>query len=295
MKSWLEKKNLSLLIVLFAYIIATAVGVVSYVFIPLEEMWLRLLVADIIATTAIFIFSLIFNNASMYDAYWSVQPLVIVLGFFVSYKITLFSILSLIAVFIWGIRLTINWIYTFENLKWQDWRYKLLKEKTKRFYPIINYLGIHMFPTIVVYSVILPICYLIHSEIQTYNAATFIFFLTAILSAVLQGVADYQMHRYRKNRGTPFIRDGLWKYSRHPNYLGEITMWWSIGLMATITINIPLLYLLLIGALLNTVMFLVVSIPLADKRQSRKEGFKEYKRETFMLLPFKKFWIKFDK
>lgn len=152
-----------------------------------------------------------------------------------------------------------------------------------------------MFPTIVVYSVILPICYLIHSEIQTYNAATFIFFLTSILSAVLQGVADYQMHRYRKNRVTPFIRDGLWKYSRHPNYLGEITMWWSIGLMATITINIPLLYLLLIGALLNTVMFLVVSIPLADKRQSRKEGFKEYKRETFMLLPFKKFWIKFDK
>ena len=55
----------------------------------------------------------------MYDAYWSVQPLVIVLGFFIVNKITVFSVLALIAVFVWGIRLTINWIYTFDNLKWQ--------------------------------------------------------------------------------------------------------------------------------------------------------------------------------
>lgn len=291
MSSILEKKIPSLLIVTVAYIIAIAVGVVSFLFIPIKEIWLNLLVADAIATTVIFIFSLIFRNSSMYDAYWSVQPIVIVLGFFVTNPISIFSILALIAVLAWGIRLTINWIYTFANLKWQDWRYTMLKKQTKWAYPIINYLGIHMFPTLVVYSVVLPIVYGIISHPEA-NAATFIFFITAILSTVLQGTADYQMHMYRKDRTTPFIRTGLWKHSRHPNYLGEITMWWSMGLMATITINIPIIYLLLIGALINTIMFLVVSIPLADKRQSRKEGFSQYKKETFMLLPIKKFWVK---
>lgn len=289
MQKVLENKIASLAIVFVAYLIAIAAGVCSYLFISIEAVvWLRLLLADVIATTVIFIFSLIFKNASMYDAYWSVQPLVIVLGFFVSYKITIFSILALIATFVWGIRLTINWIYTFDNLKWQDWRYKMLKENTKKFYPIINYLGIHMFPTLVVYSVVVPIVYGIVIGPDP-NAATFIFFVTAILSTVLQGTADYQMHKYRKNRTTPFIRTGLWKYSRHPNYLGEITMWWSMGLMATISINSGMMYLFLIGALVNTIMFLVVSIPLADKRQSRKEGFEQYKKETFMLLPIKKY------
>jgi len=91
--------------------------------------------------------------------------------------------------------------------------------------------------------------------------------------------------KYRKNRTTPFIRTGLWKYSRHPNYLGEILMWWCVGLACVVSTGLAIL---LVGALVNTLMFLCVSIPMADKRQSRKEGFDEYKRQTWALLPFKK-------
>ena len=171
----------------------------------------------------------------------------------------------------------------------------MLKEKTGIFYPIINYLGIHMFPTLVVYSVIIPVVYAISMEVES-NVGTYIFFVFAILSAVLQGVADCQMHAYRKNRTTPFMRKGLWKHSRHPNYLGEINMWWSMGFMSVLslvlTLDNSLYWIFLVGALVNTVMFLVVSIPMADKRQSRKEGFDQYKKETFMLLPMKKWWVK---
>ena len=294
----LNKKIPSLFIVSGVYLLAIAAGVCSYIFIFQNtnvDIWIKLLVADVIATTVVYIFSCIFRNASMYDAYWSVQPIVIVLGFFIVSKITIFSILALIAVLVWGIRLTINWIYTFDNLKWIDWRYKMLKEKTGIFYPIINYLGIHMFPTLVVYSVIIPVVYGISMEVES-NVGTYIFFIFAILSAVLQGVADCQMHAYRKNRTTPFMRKGLWKHSRHPNYLGEINMWWSMGFMSVLslvlTLDNSLYWIFLVGALVNTVMFLVVSIPMADKRQSRKEGFDQYKKETFMLLPMKKWWVK---
>ena len=94
------------------------------------------------------------------------------------------------------------------------------------------------------------------------------------------------MHKFRKNKKSNFIRAGLWKYSRHPNYLGEILMWCGVGLSVFI---LDLNYwFLLAGALANTILFLSVSIPMADKRQSRKEGFSEYKKQTRMLLPIKK-------
>ena len=75
--------------------------------------------------------------------------------------------------------------------------------------------------------------------------------------------------------------------SRGSYYLAEILMWWSIGLLSVLTMGEN--YILLIGAFLNTCLFMFVSIPLADRRQSRKEGFIEYKNETRMLLPIRKF------
>ena len=63
-------------------------------------------------------------------------------------------------------------------------------------------------------------------------------------------------------------------------------MWWGIALSVFATQ--PRAWYVLIGAVLNTLLFLFVSIPMADKRQSKKEGFAEYKRETRMLLPIPK-------
>ena len=243
------------------------------------------MVADIAATLIVFIFSLIFKNASVYDPYWSVAPIVIVIYASIKSQLTVASILVLIAVLLWGVRLTINWAYTFKDLNHQDWRYTMLKEKTRVFYPLINLFGIHLFPTMVVYFCIIPAVYLISMELK-FNIFTIIFFITAVLSVILQGISDYQMHKYRKNKETPFIRIGLWKYSRHPNYLGEILMWWSIGLLVVFTTR---MFPFLNGAIINTVMFLVVSIPMADKRQAKKEGFEQYKKETRALLPIKRF------
>ena len=95
------------------------------------------------------------------------------------------------------------------------------------------------------------------------------------------------MHRHRRLHTGTFIRRGFWKHSRHPNYLGEIIMWWGIGGAAVAAM--PSAWYLLGGAFLNTVLFLTVSIPMADARQSRKSGFAEYKSKTRMLLPFPRF------
>lgn len=280
-----KSRKLSFLAVSIVYILASILGVAVYNVLDFHFA-INLLIADVLATILVFIFSLIFKNASVYDPYWSVQPIVIVLGFAFINEMTIYRLLPLIAIGLWGIRLTANWAYTFANLEHQDWRYSMLKEKTKSFYPIINFVGIHMVPTLIVYMCTLPVVYLFEYE-GTLKVYSVIFFLVSVFAFTIQGIADVQMHKFRKKKTGTFIRDGLWKYSRHPNYLGEILMWWGIGMYSIITLD--KYYFLVIGAILNTLLFLFVSIPMAENRQrSRKPGFEEYKKETRMLLPIKK-------
>ena len=280
-----QSRAASFLAVALIYVVAAAVGIMIYNALSLP-LWLSLLVADVAATVVTFLFSVLFGNASVYDPYWSVQPPVILIAFALGKELTLLGVLLLIAVCFWAVRLTANWAYTFGNLTHQDWRYTMLKEKTGAFYPVINFVGIHMVPTLVVYGCVLPAVFAIVQGLSV-TVGSILFLCLSLCAATMQGIADIQMHKFRKNRASAFIRVGLWKHARHPNYLGEILMWWGVAL-AVICAS-PAAWYLAAGALSNTVLFLAVSIPMADGRQSRKAGFAEYKAQTRMLLPIKKF------
>lgn len=284
MKKLKESRAMSFAVVAVVYIIATVAGVAVYRILDFE-WWLSLLIADVGATVVTFIFSVIFKNASVYDPYWSVQPPVILLSFAFGRDLTALGVLLIIAVSFWAVRLTANWAYTFKGLNHQDWRYTMLCEKTGVFYPIVNFVGIHLVPTLVVYGCILPGVYAVYEGLGA-NTGSIIFLCLSVTAASMQGLADIQMHRYQQNRTTKFIRTGLWKYSRHPNYLGEILMWWGVAL--AVVCSAPEAFYLCAGAVANTALFLAVSIPLADGRQSEKEGFNDYKKHTRMLLPIKK-------
>ena len=284
MDSIKDSKPFSILIISCIYLIAAVIALCTYLLLPFS-FWLNLLIADIAATVFVFIFSVSFRNASVYDPYWSVQPIVIVLCYALGSKLTFATFLILISVFYWGIRLTGNWAYTFGGLNCQDWRYTKFEKETGKLYQFISFTGIHMMPTLIVYLCTLPAVFVIKNEVQA-NAGSIAGTVICICAATLQLVSDTQMHRYRKSGRHGLIRTGLWKYARHPNYLGEILMWWGIGIQAVSVM--PQYWWLLAGALANTVMFFTVSIPLADKRQSQKPGYAEYKASTRSLLPVPK-------
>ncbi len=296
----IKNRALSLIIILLIYVLAFAGGYISLIFFETKcPYWLSFFLADVAATIIVFIFSLIFRNASVYDPYWSVQPTVI-LGFMIARIYVALKALSeffggntgagfgiepeaaflLITILIWSIRLTANWVYNFKSFEYQDWRYVMLKEKTGCAYPLINFFGIHLFPTCVVYLCILPVITFFF-EGEKCSVLTFVFISISLLATVFQGIADIQMHKFRASGTGGFIRTGLWKHSRHPNYACEILMWWGVGLACVTALGEK--WWLLAGALVNTLMFLFISIPMADKRQSRKPGFEEYKKATRML------------
>ena len=279
-----DNKALGILIITVIYIAASFLGIWLYFLLPFS-FWLNLLIADVVSTIFVFSFSVVFRNASVYDPYWSVQPIVILVCFAWHYKLTSASILLLISIIFWGIRLTGNWAYVFEGLNHQDWRYTKLKEDNGKLYPLINFAGIHMVPTLIVYMCTLPAVYVVITELDA-NAGSYIGMAVCIGAATLQLVADTQMHKYRASGEHGLIRTGLWKYARHPNYLGEISMWWGVAIQAVSVM--PDRWWLIAGAVANTVLFFTVSIPMADKRQSKKPGYAEYKKSTRSLLPIPK-------
>ncbi len=288
----IKNRYAALAVIIFIYVLAVLCGLFTYDFFEgkfssggQSSFRLSLLLADIAATILVFIFSLIFRNASVYDPYWSVQPPVI-LALAISKMnangtgVTLPGWLLFAAVLFWALRLTGNWIYNFKSFEYQDWRYVMLKEKTGPAYPLINFLGIHMFPTLVVYLCVLPAVTAIVQG-AVFKPLCLVFIALCFAATIFQGLADIQMHRFRNSGAGGFIQTGLWKKSRHPNYACEILMWWGIGFASLIATGGP--WWLLAGALVNTLMFLFVSIPMADKHQARKPGFEEYKKNTRMM------------
>lgn len=113
------------------YLFAGIAGVLLYRFLPFSY-WLRLLCADVAATAVLFAFSCLLGNASVYDPYWSVFPPVALTLLAFGRPLTALTQLHLIAVWVWGLRLTANWAYTFQGLDHQDWRYTMLREKSGR-------------------------------------------------------------------------------------------------------------------------------------------------------------------
>ena len=285
----IKNRFLSITVITLIYIFAAVCGLISYNFFTNPQglnlsYGLAIFLADVFATIVIFVFSLIFNNASVYDPYWSVQPPVILAAVLIKNgqsENSLMAFLLFAAVLFWAIRLTGNWIYNFESFDYQDWRYVMLREKSGKLYPFVNFLGIHLFPTVVVFLCILPAVIAV-VEGGVFSPVSLIFIILSFVAAIIQLIADLQMQSFRKSGTGGFIRKGLWKHARHPNYAGEILMWWGIGLASVISLGGK--WQLLCGALINTLMFLFVSIPMADKRQSRKPGFEEYKKETRMLI-----------
>lgn len=269
---------------MIVYALALAVALFVYRRVS-GGVFFRVFAADLAATVFVYAVSLPLGNASVYDPYWSVAPVGMLPLCIASFGVwSAGTIALLVCVTYWGVRLTANWAYTFKGYDHQDWRYTMLREQSGAFFPLVSLFGIMLFPTLVVYLCMLPALNYIQNG--GVNLATILGFALCLSASTLQLIADVQMHRFQKraaNRGQ-IIRSGVWRHARHPNYLGEILMWW--GVYAVLLSVRPDLWPLGLGALTNTLMFLFISIPMAETRMAGyKEGFDRYVQETNRLLP----------
>ena len=105
---------------------------------------------------------------------------------------------------------------------------------------------------------------------------------------MFEAVADAQLAAFVRNpiNKGQLIQSGLWKYSRHPNYFGEVLLWWGIWVF---TLTVEGGWMTFLGPLTLTMLILFVSgIPMLEKKYEGRIDFEDYKKRTSVFIPLPK-------
>lgn len=239
--------------------------------------------ADLAATIVVFVFSRAYNNTSVYDPYWSVAPAIIALPFVTAMNGRAVLVLSLATVY--GVRLTWNWARGWPGLAHEDWRYVDIRNKTGRGYWAASFFALHFFPTVMVFLGCIPLYFALGASDAPLSVLDLVAALVTLGAIAIEGIADNQLRAYRRSHPDGGICDqGLWKYSRHPNYFGELSFWLGLYLFG-LAVGAP--WWSAVGVVAMIGLFVGASIPMAEKRSlSRRPHYAEHQRKVSMLIPW---------
>lgn len=251
------------------------------------HVWLDGLVADLIATLVVYAASRLHRNSSFYDAYWSVLPPVLALYWWLESPLEatdsrfwlVFGVVAL-----WSVRLTANWVYGFPGFPHEDWRYGPMKEQAGRLEPLVDLVGIHVIPTLQVFLGMVPV-YVVTRAGRDLGWLDAVALVVGLGAVGVETVADLQMHRFVGSREPGQVMDrGLWAWSRHPNYVGELGFWFSLGLFGLAAS--PSSWWVLLGTVAMLGMFLGASIPMMEKRSlERRPAYRDVVERVPRLVP----------
>jgi len=246
--------------------------------------------ADLVATAVVFAVSMAVGNSSLYDPYWSVAPAVIVVGwvFWQGVEVSGRPALVLVLVLAWAARLTVNWALSWRGLGHEDWRYVQIRARTAGRAPwwLVSLTGIQVMPTLVVFAGLLsawPAVTVAGAPLGPLDAVAG---AVTVAAVTIEAVADRQLRRFARDpahRGRVIDR-GLWRYSRHPNYLGEIGFWWGLWLFALAAA--PGWWWTVAGPIAMVLLFTFVSVPMMDRRSlERRPAYADHLSRVPALLP----------
>ncbi|MEQ8279910.1 MAG: DUF1295 domain-containing protein [Deltaproteobacteria bacterium] len=278
-------KNAGGLRVLIAYVAAIVAAVVAGWLARAMHPWWIVAIADVAGTAVIFGFSRAYDNSSFYDAYWSVAPPLIGAYFVWEAGASPRLLLALVLVTAWAVRLTFNWWRRWDGLTHEDWRYVDLRDQTGRMYWAVSWLGLHLFPTVLVYLGCLPLWAAAESEVVlgVVDAVAVVVMGGAI---TIEAIADRQLFAHVAEGGGGVLDRGLWRWSRHPNYFGELALWWGVALFGVASGSRE--WFVFAGAVAMTGLFVFISIPMVERRSLARRGdaFRAYSARTSMLIPW---------
>jgi steroid 5-alpha reductase family enzyme len=252
------------------------------------------LVADLAGTVTVFAFSMALANSSLYDPYWSMAPPVVAIYWLsvapaeLPVGVRVRQVVVVAAVVVWSVRLTGNWASTWRGLGHEDWRYVQLRAQTAGRLPwwLVSLTGVQLMPTAVVFLALLPLWPVLGVGGRRLGVLDLVGLVCIATAIGVEAVADAQLHRFIADPGSGSrVADrGLWAWSRHPNYLGEIGFWWGLWLVCLAAA--PSWWWTVLGPLVVVLLFQAASIPLMERRLTeRHRGYANHAARVPRLLP----------
>jgi steroid 5-alpha reductase family enzyme len=201
-----------------------------------------------------------------------------------SESITPRGILTTVLITLWGIRLAAH-IYKRNRGKPEDPRYRKWKEDWGRHAVVRAFLQVFLFQGLLIVIISIPVTLIITSGENPFGIFDLLGVCIWLMGFIFEAVGDYQLVKYKRDpsRKGKIMNQGLWTYTRHPNYFGEVILWWGIYLMA---LSVPQGWATIIGPLTITFLILKVSgIPLLEEKYKDNPEFQAYKRRTSAFFP----------
>lgn len=198
-----------------------------------------------------------------------------------------FLINSLIT--IWGLRLAFH-IHQRNKNKPEDYRYQTWRQEWVKWFYLRSFLQVFLLQGLLLFCIATPAIIINLSTNPKTNWPTLAVGLVLwCIGFYFESRGDKELADFVKNSNNKgeILQTGLWKYSRHPNYFGEITIWWAIWI---ISLSVTAWWPSIIGPLAITLLITKVSgIPLLENKMLGNPKFQEYAKHTSVLIPwFKK-------
>ncbi|HPI97722.1 MAG TPA: DUF1295 domain-containing protein [Synergistales bacterium] len=187
---------------------------------------------------------------------------------------------------LWGVRLAI-YIY-FRNLgRGEDYRYAKWREEWGKYFLLRSFLQVFMLQGALMILISYSVIFINLHPVRGLTWLDGLGLLVWITGFFFESLGDFQLYQFKKdpsNRGK-VMKYGLWRYTRHPNYFGEATMWWGIFLMA---LSLDGGFTALISPAAITFLLLKVSgIPMLEKKLIKSQpGYRRYMESTSPFIPW---------
>ncbi len=229
--------------------------------------------------------SILFKRSDIADIAWGLGYILLCGYLFLNEPSGIVSQVCYLLVTIWGLRLSI-FIFSRNIKKQEDFRYKAWRESWGATFLWRSFLQVFLLQALLIPIVLLPVILSSQDPDQSFSIISFLGILVWLIGFYFQAVGDYQLAQFKKdtsNKGK-IIQHGLWKYTRHPNYFGEIMMWWGV-FMITLPLDNSLYGI--IGPVTITLLIRYVSgVPMLEHKYEGNKKYQQYKARTNMLIPW---------
>lgn len=186
---------------------------------------------------------------------------------------------------VWALRLAGHIGLRNLTKKEEDPRYKKWRVEWGKTWVWRSYLQVFLLQGILILVVDSAALWIIESADQAMDVVTYLGIAVWIFGFVFESIGDRQLQAFKANKSNKgkLMDRGLWSWSRHPNYFGEVVQWWGLGLMAITT---PGGWWTMISPVVITFLILKVSgIPMLEEGMKGRPGFAEYCRRTSIFFP----------
>lgn len=249
----------------------------------LEQVCIQTACWILVFQSITFLFALLLKRNDIADVCWGAGFVMIVISLFLKYPISPPAAATYLLTMVWGARLSIHLFYR-NKKKQEDFRYRAWREAWGKHFIWRTYLQVFLLQGFFMWLISIPIQITAIDNSANWNGWMWAGIGVWLIGFYFQAIADAQLQQFMLHkREGQILESGLWKYSRHPNYFGEILMWWGIGIIAA-----PLEqgWLGWIGPITITWLLTKVSgVPMLERKYKNHPQFEAYKKRTPALLP----------